>query len=67
MTLGEYIKARWLTHEEFARLSGLDRVAVTRYLNGTRTPDREAAVKIEHATGGAITVKSWSKRRKRAV
>lgn len=66
VTLADFVSSHHLTHEAFAQRAGLGRVAVTRYLLGTRVPDREAAVRIERATGGAVTVESWSKRRRAA-
>lgn len=58
--LGEYLKASGVTYAAFATEHGLPSAMVYQWASGYRRPGRDYAVAIEHATGGAVPVESWS-------
>lgn len=61
MTLAEYIeKHPGVTQASLAKEIGVSQVFVSLLVKGTRKPSLPVAVKLEHATGGEITAKSWT-------
>lgn len=55
MKLGEYLKDRKISHEEFGKLIGVSQVAISRYVNGQRVPRHTNIEAIAKATEGAVS------------
>lgn len=56
MHIKEYLKAEKKTARAFAEECGLSHAYIVQIGNGTRRPAADAALRIERATGGAVTV-----------
>jgi len=59
MKLPDYLSTNSLSPAKFARLSGLSKTAVTRYLNGERKPDIVSLHKIIQATDGEVGLEDF--------
>lgn len=55
MKLSDYLAKEGLRPEEFAARLGVHRSTITRYLNGTRRPDRSLERRVMDVTKGAVT------------
>ena len=53
--LKSYIKEKFGTASKYAVALNVNRATITRYLDGSRTPDMEVAKKIVHESKGKIT------------
>ncbi|MGE0190275.1 MAG: helix-turn-helix transcriptional regulator [Steroidobacteraceae bacterium] len=56
MKLKKYLKDHSITQEEFGRRIGVKRLAVSRYLNGTRKPSSRTAMLIVKVTKRLVTL-----------
>ena len=56
MTLVDWLELKNLTHEEFGRMCGCSRAAVTRWLTGSRMPSPKWWKVIERVTKGQVTL-----------
>lgn len=57
MKLGDYLIAVDLTPAQFARLVGVgSRTTIHRYISGERLPHERIMRRIEHVTGGMVTI-----------
>jgi transcriptional regulator with XRE-family HTH domain len=54
-TLKKYMRDNGLTTAGFARLSKIPAVTIWRYMTGKNSPSALLALRIEQATGGAVT------------
>jgi DNA-binding transcriptional regulator YdaS (Cro superfamily) len=61
--LGRWLERERITQEEFAARIGAHQTQVSRYVTGARKPSRRIRGVIEVATGGAVTARSWGRRR----
>lgn len=59
MSLREYLDWKKLGPEEFGAVIGVSRIAVSRYLDGSRRPSWSVLPKIIEATGGKVTADSF--------
>ncbi len=59
MKLAEFLELNHLTSADFARTIGVERQAVSRYVNGERFPTREIIIKIHEATGGTVSANDF--------
>jgi transcriptional regulator with XRE-family HTH domain len=59
MTLEEYLKLQGMTADAFARLIGVSRYTVNRYISGQRRPNYRVLSRIVRATGGKVTADSF--------
>lgn len=57
--LGKYLKEAGASQKAFAEMIGVDPSVVSRFVARTARPGLDLAVKIEDATGGAVTARSW--------
>lgn len=57
-TLSAYLAGR--KKADFADQIGVSAAQLSQYLSGYRRPGYELMLKIEAATGGAVTVHSWA-------
>jgi DNA-binding XRE family transcriptional regulator len=53
------MEGRGLTDEEFARVVGVDRTAISRIRRGVNRPSWELAAKIKAVTDGVVTADSF--------
>ena len=56
MTLVEWIESKNLTHEQFGRMCGCSRAAVTRWVTGSRLPSAKWWKVIERVTKGQVSL-----------
>ena len=56
MTLVEWLESKNLTHEEFGRMCGCSRAAVTRWATGSRMPSPKWQTVIERVTKGQVVM-----------
>ena len=61
MDLKAYLKSRGMTANEFAKIAGLSKSGMSKYLSKNRLPDLLIAVKIEKITKGAVTIEDMIK------
>ena len=54
MKLADYLRQEALTQVEFARLSGISKFLINRYVRGTGRPRHDNMSKIARATQGAV-------------
>jgi transcriptional regulator with XRE-family HTH domain len=66
MTLVEWIESKNLTHEDFGRMCGCSRAAVTRWLTGSRLPSPKWWKVIERVTKGQVSLDVYDSMSKRA-
>ena len=59
MTLDEFFKTEAVSRADFAASLQKSPVTVTRWLNGTRFPDRETILLIEEKTRGLVRPADW--------
>jgi plasmid maintenance system antidote protein VapI len=59
--LSAWVEMNGLTLTQAAGLIGMSVQHVSNLLHGHSTPSRDAAVRIERATGGRVTVESWGR------
>jgi transcriptional regulator with XRE-family HTH domain len=59
MTLDEYLKQSGLSQAAFGARVGLPQATISRYVSGTRFPDKETVRRIEAATDGAVMPADW--------
>ena len=64
--LAKYLKRNGLTPQEFAASAGLPRITVWRIAEGKRGAGISMALALEKATGGAIKMSDWAKRKRAA-
>ncbi|WP_054304578.1 helix-turn-helix transcriptional regulator [Gemmobacter sp. LW-1] len=57
--LGTYLKEVGVSQKAFADQLGVDPSVVSRFIARTARPGLELAVKIEDATEGVVTARSW--------
>lgn len=55
--LSEYLAST--TQVAFAQDAGITQASVSRYAAGERFPNRDAAEKIDRATGGKVSLALW--------
>jgi DNA-binding transcriptional regulator YiaG len=55
MKLTKYLEREGLSPEQFAARLGVHRTTITRYLNGTRRPNRRQERLLMQVTGGSVT------------
>lgn len=55
MKLVEYLDSRHLIHAKFAERCGLKRSAFCRYVNGSRKPTKEIALRIKKESKNLVT------------
>lgn len=63
MQLRDYLHREWLTGADMARMVGVSRTSMARYLNGERVPDPDIMTAIERATNGAVGPRDWPAQR----
>jgi predicted transcriptional regulator len=51
--------------DEIARILQISRSTVYAFLDGTRVPKVHVAIRIEKMTGGAVTLASWLRNKRR--
>lgn len=59
MKLKTYLSDERMTLEEFGKQMGCTHAAVSRWINGTRKPSINTAMRIEATTGGAVRLSDW--------
>jgi len=57
--LHEFIKSSGETQAKWAGRLGISRAYLSMLTSGQKTPGLDLAVRIERATGGAVTAASW--------
>lgn len=57
--LSAYLKSAGIRQAELASVLGISRGYMSELASGDKSPSRTLAVKIEHVTGGAVSVSSW--------
>lgn len=62
MTLKEWLKGAKMTHEDFAKLVGIDRFRVSRLVNGHMRPNLDLALLIERKTSEKVPAETWVRR-----
>lgn len=60
MTLAEYLKLNELTHDDFARESGVPRPTITRLVKPGARPDWKNIEAIRKATNGKVSPNDWT-------
>lgn len=55
MKLGAYLETVGITAADFGRMIGASRSAVTRWVNGERSPDSKSMAAIVRVTQGRVT------------
>lgn len=55
MKLSDYLAKEGLSPDQFAERLGVHRTTITRYLNGSRRPERDLERKVMEITRGAVT------------
>jgi hypothetical protein len=66
VTLRTFLRRRHLTVAAFARRCRLSQAAIYRYLEGSRHPTLEMALRIEKATAGLVTPRELLRAEKRS-
>lgn len=59
MTLGEWLAANRVSHDDFAGRIGRDRSSVTRYVSGERMPRPAVMARISRETRGQVTANDF--------
>jgi DNA-binding transcriptional regulator YdaS (Cro superfamily) len=57
--LATYLAETGISQKAFASSIGVDPSVVSRFVKGTAKPGMPVAFKIEDATGGAVSARSW--------
>jgi DNA-binding transcriptional regulator YdaS (Cro superfamily) len=57
--LATYLAENGISQKAFAALIGADPSVVSRFVSRAAKPGLELAMKIEDATGGAVSARSW--------
>jgi transcriptional regulator with XRE-family HTH domain len=57
--LKDYLSRAGMKQEAFALRVGVTQATVSKLIARTMTPSLELALKIEDATGGAVSARSW--------
>ncbi|WP_092419164.1 helix-turn-helix transcriptional regulator [Alloyangia pacifica] len=60
-SLSEYLRSNGLSQREFAARVGLSKTYVNEIVAGSKTPSLKAALEIQEATKGAVTLASLLK------
>jgi DNA-binding transcriptional regulator YdaS (Cro superfamily) len=55
MKISEYLNQENLTQVAFSRSAGISPIYLNAIVRGRRTPSKAVALRIEEATGGAVT------------
>lgn len=66
-SLDRYLKDAGISDADFATRIGCDRSMVSKLRRGVLRPTLDKAAAIEGATGGAVTMQSWSAQRDAAA
>ena len=64
MDLNKFMQVNNLTLADMERITGISKITLNSYRNGTRTPKVDKAFQIEEATKGIVTAKSFVKIKK---
>ena len=67
MILEDYLKEFKITNNQFAKLTKLDKSAVTLLLQGKRFPRPETIKKIEIGTNGQVTANDFMRQHESAI
>jgi len=59
MTLDTYLKLKRISQTEFARRLGVAPQRISYINSNGRSPGRVLAIKIEDATDGLVSIRSW--------
>lgn len=59
MKLDQYLTSRGISRSDFGKAVGVTPVAITRYINGNRFPDKDMILRIESETSGEVAVRDW--------
>jgi len=60
MQLITYLEENKISQRSFAKMIGVQPLAVNRYIKGKRTPKPEILLRIEHATEGKVTIRDFA-------
>ena len=64
MELKQYLKINNLTSKKFAELIGVNKISISRYINGTRFPNKKILKKICDVTNSSINPEDFLKKKK---
>ena len=59
MKLGEWLKKKHITQQDFATRIGKSQTAVSKYVNGKMMPDVETVKRIRDETKGRVGLNDW--------